>query len=242
MKKPVVGLSASMMTETESIFFGSRKTYVYEEYVCSVIRGGGVPIVLPMIRSEEVIRAQAESIDGLILTGGHDVNPLLFGEEPHPDIQDVFPERDHFDKILIECMTEMKKPILGICRGEQILNVLHGGSLYQDLSHRENTFIKHNQQHSAGEPLHSVRVEKDSWLYGVIGEERLLINSFHHLAVKDIAPGFRAVAFAADGVIEAIEKQGDHLVVGVQWHPEMLSERYPQMQSIFDKFIFALQR
>ena len=239
MRRPMIGISASMMTDMEGGFFGCKKTYVYDEYVQSVLRGKGIPIILPMIEDEDVLRAQTECIDGLLLTGGHDVNPLLFGEEPHPDIQDVFPERDEFDRRLIEYMTQQKKPILGICRGEQILNAVHGGTLYQDLSHRDNTFVKHNQQHSPGKPLHTVKIEKNSRLYGILGEE-VLINSFHHLAVKDIAPGFKATAFAKDGVIEAIEKQGEHFVLGVQWHPELLSREYPSMQKIFDEFIREL--
>lgn len=236
MKKPIIGISASMLMDREGEFIGYQRSYVNDDYVQSVVRGGGIPLILPMHTSKEILLEQAELIDGLILSGGHDVSPLNWGEEPHRDIQDVFPERDDFDMLLIKYMIEKKKPILGICRGEQILNVFHGGTLYQDLSHKEDSYIKHNQKHSPKKPTHTVCIKEDSWLHDILGEE-IRVNSFHHLAIKDLGKGLKVTATSKDGVIEAIEGTGEQLVIGLQWHPEMLSGTEVKMQEIFNKFM-----
>ncbi|NLU43440.1 MAG: gamma-glutamyl-gamma-aminobutyrate hydrolase family protein, partial [Acholeplasmataceae bacterium] len=148
----------------------------------------------------------------------------------------ILPKRDLFDCMLIKIAMEMKKPILGICRGHQIINVVNGGNLYQDLSFIEGCYVKHNQGALSNVPTHTVKVEKDTKLNAILGDE-VLTNSFHHLAVKDVAPGFKASAVAKDGVIEAIEKEGEHFVMGIQWHPEMLAKENEKMLGIFKKLV-----
>lgn len=236
MKKPIIGISGSILTDGSGSFASYERAYVNDDYVQAVVRAGGIPYIIPIVPSEDVIKAQVENVDAIIMSGGQDVNPLLYGEEPKPELGGLLPKRDTFDMALIKTALEMKKPILGICRGEQILNVTMGGTLYQDLKYIPGWFVKHNQQNLPDFPTHSVEVEKDSKLAEIIGTENY-VNSFHHLAIKDVAPGFKVVARAKDGVIEGIEKEGDLFVLAVQWHPEMLAKKHKAMQDIFDRLI-----
>ena len=184
----------------------------------SVAMTGGTPFIIPIVYDENIIRSQVECIDALILSGGHDVNPLLYGEEPMQKLGEILPKRDTFDTILVKIAMELHKPILGICRGEQILNVINGGSLHQDLSYIDGCYIKHNQGSLPSAATHTVQVVEGTRLYDIIGDT-VLTNSFHHLAVKEVAPGFKICAISKDGIIEAIEKDGDEFMLGIQWHP-----------------------
>ena len=133
-------------------------------------------------------------------------------------------------------MFEAKKPILGICRGEQVLNVYFGGTLYQDLSYKKGEKLKHNQKSRPHLETHTVQIEKHSKLFQIFEKEYVLVNSFHHMAIKDVAEGFKVVATTRDGVVEAIEMEGED-VIGVQWHPEMLSKTNPLMSKLFNYFV-----
>lgn len=235
-KKPIIGISGSMIIDEGGMFPGYKRSYVNNDYVRSVIEAGGIPFIIPMNNDEEVIENQLDLVDGLILSGGHDVNPLLFNEEPHQKLGGIYPERDDFDFKVVKKAMNKNMPIIGICRGHQVINVANGGSLYQDLSLIEGCYIKHNQGSLPSQATHTVTVEKDSVLGGILGE-KTYSNSFHHLAVKDVADGFRIVALAEDGVVEAIEREEKPLVMGIQWHPEMMSGVDKGMMDIFKYFI-----
>ncbi|MEW8956733.1 gamma-glutamyl-gamma-aminobutyrate hydrolase family protein, partial [Clostridium sp.] len=217
-------------------FPGYERAYVNDDYVKSVIKAGGIPVILPLINNEDDIKSQLDMVDGVIMSGGHDVNPLLYGEEPSQKLGGILPKRDDFDIKLIKLAMNMKKPLLGICRGHQILNVANGGSLYQDLSFIEGCYVKHDQGSLTNIPTHTVNTKEGTRLREILGEE-IHTNSFHHLAVKDVAEGFMACAFAKDGVVEAIEKLGEEFVMGIQWHPEMMAEENENMLSVFRKLI-----
>lgn len=236
MKKPIIGISGSIMKDSSGDFAGYERAYVNNDYVESVVRAGGIPYIIPLVEDEDVIKEQAKFIDGLIMSGGQDVNPMLFNEEPCKELGDILPKRDTFDMALIREVANLKKPILGICRGEQILNVTFGGTLYQDIKFSEGSYIKHNQKKLPNFATHSVEIVEGSKLYDILGREAIT-NSFHHLAVKSVAPGFKVVAYAKDGVVEAIEKDGEKFILGVQWHPEMLSKDYKNMAKIFETLI-----
>lgn len=236
-KKIVVGISGSIIIDGSGNFAGYKRAYVNDDYVQAVIREGGIPYILPITSDISVIEEFAKNIDVLILSGGHDINPLLWKEEPSKNLGEIFPERDNFDFTLLENMEKLKKPILGICRGEQVINTYFGGTLYQDINSLEWATLKHNQKNRPDLVTHTVNIEKNSKLHEILGEEEILVNSFHHLAVKTVAPGFKAVGFAKDGVVEAIEKQGNNLVLGVQWHPEMLAEKNNIMRKLFKYII-----
>lgn len=221
MSKPIIGISGSVIIDDGGIFPGYRRSYVNEDYVDSVVQNGGVPYIIPFTEDNEVIREQLNHVQGLILSGGHDVDPRFYGEEPLQKIGATWPERDHFDMLLLKLAEENGIPVLGICRGAQIINVAHGGTLYQDLSYRKELTLKHMQGHTPALPTHSMEVEADSKLAEILGKTEFRVNSFHHQLIKDVAPDLKAVATAPDGVVEGIEnKKGN--VIAVQWHPEML--------------------
>ena len=153
--KKIIGISGSVLLTEGGLFSGNRRSYVNDDYVKSVILAGGIPLIIPVNTEPKVTKAQIENIDGLILSGGYDVNPLLFGEEPHKLLGATLGERDSFESTLIKYALEMGKPILGICRGCQILNVICGGTLYQDCSLSENSYIKHSQENTPAQPSHT---------------------------------------------------------------------------------------
>jgi len=236
MSKPIIGISGSIIVDEGGMFPGYKRAYVNDDYIQAVASAGGIPYIIPIVDDEELVIAQLDMIDGLLMSGGQDVNPLMFGEEPNRLVGEIFPRRDTFDERLIKNFMKTKKPILGICRGHQMINVANGGTLHQDLTLIKDSYIKHWQAHNPSYETHSVLVEKGSRLHDVLGDETL-VNSFHHLAIKDVASGFKVIAKAKDGVIEGIEKIGDEFVVGIQWHSEMLSATNKKMHNLFVKFI-----
>lgn len=236
-KKIIVGITGSIIVDSSGNFLGYKRAYVNDDYIQGVIHGGGVPYILPIIDNKEIIKEYAKTIDILILSGGHDVNPLLWKEEPNKHLDEIFPERDEFDFMILEEMYKLKKPILGICRGEQIINTYFGGTLHQDINSLEWVNIKHNQGKRPEIGTHTVDIDKESKLFEIIEREEIITNSFHHMAVKDVAPNFKVVARSKDGVIEAIEKNGDEFILGIQWHPEMMGRKDMKMQKIFDYII-----
>lgn len=220
MNKPVIGISASEFTIKSGPFMGERRTYVNENYVDSVLQNGGIPLLIPFTRgSSEIVKKQMEVVDGLILSGGHDVDPHLYGEELDQKIGATWPARDAFDMVLLKEAEQSHKPVLGICRGAQIINVAHGGSLWQDLSMRSQYTLKHMQATAPDVGTHKVVIKKGSTLEKILGKQEVMTNSFHHQIIKNIASDLLKVGEASDGVPEALESK-DGLVIAVQWHPE----------------------
>ena len=215
----------------------------YEDLTCklgrgyydSVVAAGGVPVIIPPEADRHVIINTLERIDGLILSGGGDFNPLWAGEEPSPLLHGINKERDNAELLITRLAYNRQIPMLGICRGIQTLAMALGGKVAQDLS--EVRDIKHSQDADRSEPTHSVTVEKDSTLYRIYSEAQqwsmvngqcsMFVNSFHHQAVSDPGPRFRVVATASDGVIEAMESSEFKSILGVQWHPECMESGLP---------------
>lgn len=235
-KRPIIGISGGIKSINDEAFEGHKFAYMINNYVESVERAGGVPYIIPIVQNEDIIKQQAESIDALILSGGSDINPLLFGEEASEKLGSINQDRDIYDIKLLKFAMELGKPILGICRGEQVVNIVNGGTLYQDLSFHEGHSVKHCQVGSPSSAIHTVDIMKDSILYKIFGE-KALVNSFHHQAVKEVAEGFKITALSKDGVVEAIEKEGEGFVLGIQWHPEMMSGEHEEMQRVFDVLV-----
>lgn len=205
-------------------------------YVQAVRRAGGLPLLLPAVGAVDGAEWE-RSLDGLLLSGGGDVDPELYGEEPLVENGRIDPEADAFEIALCRAFLERRKPVLGVCRGAQLLNVAAGGDLYQDLFRQAKTRLQHVQRAPRWHGTHRVRIAPGSLLAAVVGVESLRVNSFHHQAIRRVAPGFVASAQASDGIVEALERPGDRFTLGVQWHPEHL--RDPAAAAIFDAFVAA---
>lgn len=235
-KKPIIGISSSIIVDNSGSFAGYKRAYVNKDYVDAVIRAGGVPLIIPFSTDKEVIISQAQLIDGLILSGGHDINPYNYGQEPSQKIGETFPERDIYEMILLEESKKREIPILGICRGFQLINVAAGGTLYQDLSLIPGNILKHNQVSNPTLKTHKIEIKENSYISSIFGKETM-VNSFHHQAVDKVADDFIVVARASDGVIEAIEHKTYKFLVAVQWHPEMLAVECEKARELFAKFV-----
>ncbi|MGM0713063.1 gamma-glutamyl-gamma-aminobutyrate hydrolase family protein [Brevibacillus parabrevis] len=232
--RPIIGVACTKMyfpNNNLDQFF-----YVGSGYVDGVARAGGIPLILPLLTVQEApFREMVESLDGLILTGGDDPAPHLYGEEPLQGLGDIEYERDLAELAVIKLALELKKPILGICRGMQILNVACGGTLIQDIPSQVPGAFQHAQKGSRQYGAHKVTLQP-GFLADALGQQEVLVNTSHHQAVKDVAPGFQMTGCAADGVIEAIESQNG-LYIGVQWHPERMWSHDSQMFKIAQAFI-----
>lgn len=236
MSRPLIGISGSHMIDGSGPFAGYKRSYVNDDYVQSVLEAGGIPVIIPFQEDKEVLRELVASLDGLLLSGGHDIAPRFYGEEPLRSIGDVWPERDVFDMNLLALAKERKLPIMGICRGHQIINVYHKGSLYQDLP--DFATIKHSQNQRAGLPTHSLVIEADSHLAQLLGTTEVMINSHHHQIVKEVGEGLKVVGRAKDGVVEAMEATDYPYLRTYQFHPEMM--RHTELNKlVFKDFIKA---
>lgn len=205
-------------------------------YVEAVLAAGGLPVLLPASRCLECAEQMVGSVDGILLPGGADCSPLFYGEEPIPQIGSPNRQSDLFEFALVRAAQAAGKPILGICRGLQIINVCFGGSLWQDLEAQTKWEIKHVQDKLQRDELtHSVELIRGSHIYEIMGAETVLVNTYHHQAIKELAPGFRIGGRAKDGLVESIESENG--IVAVQWHPEELQEKYPEHASLFRDLI-----
>ncbi|MCL1937375.1 MAG: membrane dipeptidase [Candidatus Azobacteroides sp.] len=212
---------------------------IHNAYVEAVIKAGGSPVLIPLTNNAQVLEDILSQIDGLILSGGGDIYAPLFNEALHPSVESYDLERDRYDIQLTQRAAAKQMPILGICRGCQLINVAFGGKLIQDIpSQIPDSKINHNQPDSKTQGVHAVNISAHSKLGVLLNADRLLVNSIHHQAVKEAAPGFEAVAFSDDGVIEAIESTEEKSILGVQWHPEqMLAEENEAMLPLFKNTI-----
>ncbi len=206
-------------------------------YIRAVEHAGGLPLLLPPYLSESTIAALLERADGVLLTGGGDVDPARYGEERHASVSGVSAARDSMEFFVARQAIERERPVLLICRGMQVFNVAMGGSLFQDIDIRGP---KHRQDEARHETSHAVRIAPGSRLASIVGADSIRTNSMHHQAVKVLAPGVVPVAWAEDAVVEGIEMPGyASWLVGVQWHPEELSPHGDSAVALFRAFIQA---
>lgn len=240
MPKPLIGITANQFLTEGGIMAGTKRQYVSDAYVRAVLCAGGVPVLLPIITDQAAIEQQLAAVDGLLLSGGGDPQPQLFGEEPVPELGKVIPERDMHELLLIDLALKADKPVLGICRGCQLLTIALGGNIHQHLS-ADKASIQHDQNSPGDYAGHTVLLERGSKLAKILGEQ-VLTNSFHHQAVNDLGRGLRVSARAKDGVIEAIEHETADFVVGVQWHPELMIDKEPIMLELIKAFVAAANR
>lgn len=231
----VIGVTADVFLGATSVINQKLMDFVPRPAINGVLNAGGIPISLPYLPKEE-INGLLERLDGVIFTGGPDVDPTFMGEEPIPELGITNRNRDLFEIALVRTAVAKHVPILGICRGAQIINVALGGNVYQDLaSQYPRKILKHYQSAPGDQPTHFVSINHDSKLFKTIGDN-VFVNSRHHQAIKDVPEGLQIVATASDGVIEAIENK-DASVQAVQWHPENMWQHDSRQLQIFKDFI-----
>ena len=217
MKSPLIGITGN---------FGEKGCELAQGYYLSVLKAGGTPIVIPPHNDEKALLTLLDNLDGILFSGGGDINPLLLGEEPLPQLHSVCPQRDEGELFLAREAFRRQIPMLGICRGIQVMAAALGGKVYQDIyvqrttDNGQQTTIKHSQEMPREFASHSVRIEEGSLLRDIFGKDMLVVNSFHHQAVSEAGPHLHVSAVSPDGIIEAVESNEHKAVLGVQWHPE----------------------
>lgn len=209
--------------------------WMFPGYVEGVLAAGGMPLIIPLLDNDADIRSLVNAFDGFLFPGGQDVDPALYGAPTFDCCNEICSQRDHMDTVLFDAVMQADKPVLGICRGLQYINVALGGTLYQDLctQRSDKRPIQHSQKSIFTQPVHKVTIQEDSQLFNIYGEREIRVNSMHHQGIADPAPGINAAAVAEDGLIEGIEVDGMRFGVAVQWHPEFL---WPTRQGDFNLF------
>ena len=213
---------------------------INQAYIRALEAAGAAPVLIPLLDDQERLRAIYARLDGIVFPGGEDLDPSAYHEHPIGQLNVVEPRRDRVEIALARWAAEDDLPTLGICRGQQLLNVALGGSLYQDLRFQGVTTVEHSGKDGRTRDaiVHSVRLDPDSRLAQMIDETEVKVNSLHHQAVKDVAPGLRVTGRAEDGVIEALEAPDRRFLLTVQWHPEEITG-IPWVQSLFRGFVRA---
>ena len=242
---PIIGVTANLREDPKTDEQRPLGHFVRADfdYVDGVVGAGGIPMVLPPI--VEMAEKVAGRIDGLLLSGGSDLDPSYYGEEPVPELNATVPSRDAFEMALVKHALERGMPVFGICRGLQVLNVALGGTLYQDLpSQLHPDLIAHRQQVPKWQWTHEVEVDDDSKVAGIMETDHIRVNSYHHQAIKDLSGDLVAVAHSSDGVIEAAESPNlsERWLVGVQWHAEAMRDVGPENRNLFRAHVVAAER
>ena len=212
-RRPIIGITGN---------YDAGKCTLLEGYYRSVLEAGGTPVIIPAFDDTDAMVSLLEGVDALILSGGGDINPLYSGEEPIRELSSINATRDWHELMLVRLAANRQIPILGICRGLQVMMAALGGRLYQDIYKEASAAIKHNQNADRHVCTHIVRIASESLLHRIFKTEVLPVNSFHHQAVREVAPGFAVSALSSDGIIEAAESTEHKSMLGVQWHPECM--------------------
>jgi putative glutamine amidotransferase len=232
MNRPWIGITTVHHFEQDAY-------YCRNNYIRGVLQAGGFPLLLTPLSDQDDLLDCAGRLDALLLSGGGDVHPSLFGERPHWKLGKFDQERDDFEIAMLRLMINLEKPVLGICRGAQVINVALGGTLYQDLASQLPQSLQHQQSAPARYPAHPVSVSPGSRLSIILDAIRLQVNSLHHQAIKDVAPVLQVTARAEDGVVEGLEAPGHPFLLGVQWHPEGMWEHDQAAASLFRALVNA---
>jgi len=243
--RPTIGIPTQTLHSIDGIPEGLPDSWVMNQrYYYAAIDAGGVPWMVPLLaRDRETLRLVYDRLDGVLLAGGVDMHPRTFGVEPHPKLGNTDPDRDEVELTLARWALEDGKPLFGLCRGLQVLNVALGGTLYQDLEAECPDAIKHDYFPIAGFArdylAHDVTLTEGTRLAAVLGGPRVMVNSMHHQGVRKLGRELVASARASDGLIEAVERPGEAFALGVQWHPEMLEAADPHTRQLFVEFVDA---
>lgn len=217
MKKPVIAIMPLYDDEKNSY-------WMLPQYMQMIEQAGGLPVMLPMSHDHMILKQIAESFDGFLFTGGHDISPHLYHQKAMIQCGQICSCRDDMEKELFQLIYQKNKPILGICRGIQLFNVLLGGTLYQDLPSQRESWINHHQSPPYDKPQHNNTIVKATPLYDLLAVEKLQVNSYHHQAIKELSPLLKAMAISEDGLIEAIYHPDKKYLWAIQWHPEYMMD------------------
>ena len=230
--KKIIGVCSLYDYEKESI-------WMLPGYMNGIEKAGGAPIILPLTDDREVLASVLKSCSGVLLTGGQDVSPEIYGEKRINECGETFEMRDKCEKIILDYALENDIPVLGICRGIQFLNAYLGGTLYQDLDTQFNTETDHHMTPPYDRAVHEVDIVKDSPLYELLKKDRIGVNSYHHQAVKELAKSLTAFAYSEDGLVEGVYMKDKKFVWAVQWHPELSFESDENSMKILSAFVSA---
>jgi putative glutamine amidotransferase len=243
MMPPLVAVTTSFQAATDG---RPERAVLNAAYIRAIEVAGAVPVLVAPQFGEAAIESIMARVDGLVLTGGGDLCPELYGEQPVPEAAGMSPERDRMELEALRIALERGVPVLAICRGLQLLNVAMGGSLWQDLPSQRPGVVGHAQtaggRHARDETTHGVSLAEGSCLAQVLGSTEVAVNSMHHQAIKELGDGVAAVGYAPDGVVEAIEMPEERWVLGVQWHPEELFEAHEHARRLFAAFARACEQ
>lgn len=231
MKKAIIGVLGAQGT-VQSAGISVKTAYANEAYCQAISRAGAIPLILPVTDDQEQATYMFRLCSGFLFPGGEDVDPRFYNEAPHPLLGTVNQITDRFWLWALSYAQEYSLPILGICRGMQLINVALGGSLYQDLSAREQSSQLHLQKQGRDYLMHKVLINKNSKLSRILGAEQIYTNTMHHQCVKDLGDGLAISAQTEDGLVEALENS-DSSIILVQWHPEELLDSEPRMRKLF---------
>ncbi|MDD6155241.1 MAG: gamma-glutamyl-gamma-aminobutyrate hydrolase family protein [Eubacteriales bacterium] len=243
MKKPIIGITVNY-DPTDAVartcglgIVGQDFNYVAGDYVMSIEKAGGTPFLIPQIYDFDDLPDMLKLCDGILVSGGHDVDPRFYGER-NTYSGTLSPDRDAQDIEVTRYGWEHKIPLLGICRGIQIINVAAGGTLYQDVTKELGAPVHFGDSYPRNIGWHSVRIEDESRLADIYGKDQIMVNSYHHQAVRDLGKNLKATAVTEEGIIECLEDTNDSYTVAVQWHPEMMFDSDEQAK-LFKDFVDA---
>ena len=233
MSKPMIGILPLVDMERESY-------WMIPGYMKGIEAAGGIPVMLPLTTDYKIIQRLVENFDGFLLTGGQDVSPKLYGEEILSECGQINQQRDKMEQILIKQVIELDKPMLGICRGIQILNTVLGGTLYQDLPMQYSSEIDHHMMPPYDRVVHKVILNEEAPLYSILNVKEIGVNSYHHQAIKDLSEKLKIAAVSEDGIIEGVYMPGKKFVLATQWHPELSYLKDENSMKIFNAFVNAI--
>jgi len=233
--KPIIGITTYQSTNIH----GQPTVILMQSYIDAVMQAGGVPVLIPSMIAEDGWDALYSRLDGILFSGGGDIALEHFSGDPHPRIDDVEPERDSVELKLLNAAASDGKPMLGICRGCQVMNVAFGGTLYTHIPDQLPNALDHAYPGNKRMVLvHEVKLEEGTHIAEVMGEPIVKVNSLHHQGLKDIAPSLRVTGRAPDGLVEAVELPDHPFAIAVQWHPEWLTDQ-ESTRNLFRKFVEA---
>lgn len=238
--RPIIGIAT--MSDHDAAGLHAPRFSLNQSYNKAIMAAGGVPLMIPHVEDAESLRELYEMLDGLMLPGGVDIHPRYYDEEPHPKLDPTDDGLDWIEATLLRWALADDMPVFGICRGEQVLNVVMGGTLWQDLPSEYATVFDHRESFKRkirDYLAHDVRIDPDSRLAEIAGATRVWVNTSHHQAIKRVAPGLRATAWSPDDLVEGVESPDHFFVVAVQWHPEEMVKKHEWALRLFRAFVDA---